>query len=100
MLMVTLTALVQLRGAAMLDTRHAGAQRWRIARGLVGDDPLGCDAGCLHGAPNEGVGHSRSAPRTDVGINDLPSLIDRTLDVHPLPMHATIGLVTPPLLAT
>jgi Enoyl-(Acyl carrier protein) reductase len=70
-----------------------------VDRRLVGGDLDGCDLGRTDGlleAPPGGLG---VPTRGDEHVDDLPELVDCSVDVAPVPSHLRMGLVHEPTVA-
>ena len=64
-------------------------QHDRVGRCLVGDDLDRLDLGRADGPLEAPVGRGSVTPRTDPLVNDLPELVDRSVDVPPSPATFT-----------
>ncbi len=94
--MVTLDPIVQIARAAMLDATENCTERWWVALGLVRRDPLRPHAGLVNRTLEERLRRFGVPPLRKVGVNDLPILVDRPVDVGPFPVETTIGLIDLP----
>src|SRR4029453_15753015 len=61
----------------------------RVHRGVVGDPLDWCDLHRADGALEEPAGRGRVPPRGHEHVDDLPELVDRAVDVAPLPATLT-----------
>src|SRR5829696_9037542 len=68
-------------------------QHGRVDRRLIGGDLDGRDPGRVNGLVEEPTGGLGVSARGDEYVNDLPELVDRTVDVTPAPSHLHIRLV-------
>jgi hypothetical protein len=62
----------------------------------IGGDLGGPDLGRADGPLEEPVGGRGISPSGEEHVDDLPELVDRSIDVAPLPSHVHIGLVDLP----
>ncbi len=97
--MVALQAIVQVLRPPMLDVGQDGAERWRIAFRLIRRHPFRPHARLIERAFEEGAGSRGITPCREGGIHYLAVLIDRPVDIGPLPVKASIRLINAPLYA-
>ncbi len=95
--MVTLEVVVEILSAAMLNARQARPHCGRIASGFIGGYPHWYTVGLVHGVLEERLRRLGIAALREVGIDHLPILIDRAVDVGPLPIEAHVGFIDSPL---
>ena len=80
----------------MLNTRQDCAQGRRIALGLVGCDTLWLHASLVDRTFEESLRCLGIPPLREVGVNDLPVLVDGTLDVGPRPVQTRVRFINAP----
>ena len=94
--MVPLEPVVQVLGRPVLGLGQDGAQRRRVALGLVARDAGGRHTGRGDGALEEGPRGRRVAVIAQVDVDDLAVLVDGAEDVPPAPADLEQRLVHPP----
>ena len=91
--MVTLDAVVGVPVGAVPRRWQQLLQHRRIHRRLIGHDLDRRDPGHADGPLEEPAGGLGVAPQGDDHIDDLTELVNRSIDLAPLPRHLHIRLV-------
>jgi hypothetical protein len=82
-------------GAMPCEWQQLLQYRW-VHRRLIGDDLGEPDLGRADGPLEELVGGRGISPSGDQHVDDLAELVDRSVDVAPLPCHLHIGFIDLP----
>jgi hypothetical protein len=70
-----------------------------VGRRLIGHDLARHGPGRADSSVEESTGRPQIAPWRDEDVDDLPTLIDRTVDVAPAASHFHIGLIYLPAIS-
>ncbi len=81
----------------MGDTGQDRMEGRRVALRLIGGDALRPHARLVDCPLKEPLGCPRVPSLRKVGVNDLPSLVDRAVDGGPFPVETTVCLINPPV---
>jgi hypothetical protein len=96
MLLIPFQPVVQVFRRAMLHVGQGSAQGRRVAFGLITRHPRRGHGAGVDGYLEKRLGCGRVAPVAKVDIDDLPVLVDRSVEVVPALANLDIGLVDPP----
>lgn len=99
MSVVALHGVVEVFRCPMFNARENCAEGRRTAFGLVRGDPLWPYTRLVDRALEERLGSLGVAPLRKVGIDHLPILVDRSVDIGPASLEPDICLVNPPFCA-
>src|SRR5688572_4736859 len=94
--MTTLQGVIQIARSSMLDFWQHLTQGRRVALRPIRHDPPRLDACLLDSALEEGLRRLAVPALRKVGIHYLTMLVNRAIDVAPLPLEADVGLVCSP----
>jgi hypothetical protein len=97
--MVGLDTVVGVLLGSMPRCRQEFLQHGRVRRGSVGDHLNGEHLGRADGPLKASAGYLDVAPWGDERVDDLPELIDRAVDLAPLPRHPHLRLAHRPAIA-
>jgi hypothetical protein len=92
-------AMVELPRAPVLNVRKDGAERWRIAGGLVPDTSFWWNAGHLDRTCEERVRCPGVPALGKGGVHKLPILVDCAVAVRPRPVSSTVRRIDAPCAA-
>ncbi len=96
MSMISLNSIVQVAGTAMLGIGDDDAEGRRIALGLVRRDPLWCHTRLVDRTLEERLRCLSVPSLRKVGVHDLSILVNRSVNVGPLPVKTAVCLVYSP----
>ncbi len=94
--MIVFDPIIEIPRATMLYVWQDRAEgRW-VARGFIRRHALWAHPRLGHGPLEEGLRCLGIPPSREIGINHLPILINRTVNVRPLAGESGVGFVDPP----